>query len=428
MRSKIIKLMVCVLLVGTVVATGGFSLSLAQERITFAITPTHIDFDLKETSRFEQAYPDIKVNVVTISYGELFDKLSVSFSVDEPIADVFLMDCCWLGGFAEPGWVEVVDDRITPKMREGLMDSAKAGVIYKGHWYGLPYASEWQHWIYNERMLKEAGLANPPSTWEEFIEQSLKLKEANIVKYAWSGWWEQTDGLTCEYLHVLTTMEGGSTLFDAEGNPLFQESAGVEALQLMVDMIHKYKIVSPAALTYGITEADNLLLGGKAAFRIVWMGVPFLVLNNPEKSKVIGECKIGLTPSYDGKHPGTVAGPMALSMYSGSKHKEAAWKYLTFRCDYEGALRAALEAGQCPGWAKIYENPEFQEKVPGLDMMFETLKGAVPQPAFPWWKEADYKLITEFHNALTQKKSPRQALEDAAEKAREVRKTWEGGK
>jgi multiple sugar transport system substrate-binding protein len=37
--------------------------------------------------------------------------------------------------------------------------------------------------LYNEEMLKKAGIAAPPQTWDEVTEQALKIKKAGLSEY-----------------------------------------------------------------------------------------------------------------------------------------------------------------------------------------------------------------------------------------------------
>jgi len=108
--------------------------------------------------------------------------------------------------------------------------------------------SEFMVFVYNKQMLSDAGIANPPATWEELVADSIILKEKGIVDYpvamTWGAGYEQ---ITSDYTMIAKSM--GAELFDQDGKPVFNTGAGVEALQLMNDMVNKDKIVDPAALT-----------------------------------------------------------------------------------------------------------------------------------------------------------------------------------
>jgi hypothetical protein len=71
------------------------------------------------------------------------------------------------------------------------------------------------------------------------------------------------------------------------------EGGAVDALQWMVDSIYKHEITDPASLTFTETEVDQAIQAGEIAFAFKW-GLPLVPLNNPEISKVVDECAIGL--------------------------------------------------------------------------------------------------------------------------------------
>jgi multiple sugar transport system substrate-binding protein len=141
--------------------------------------------------------------------------------------------------------------------------------------------------FYNKKMLQDAGYDHPPRTWNELIEMSTALKQKGIVKYpmvfSWGANYEQ---ITVDYVMLVKSL--GGEIFDAQGNPVFNQGAGVEALQMMYDMMHTYEIVDPAALT--------LIGGGQASGHYDgWAGSLRLPVGNPPAGD---ERSTEITPSW----------------------------------------------------------------------------------------------------------------------------------
>ena len=61
-------------------------------------------------------------------------------------------------------------------------------------------------------MLKQAGIAAPPKTFEELAEQAKIIKDKGIVEYpiVWS--WAQAEALICDYTSLVAAYQG--TFFD----------------------------------------------------------------------------------------------------------------------------------------------------------------------------------------------------------------------
>lgn len=394
----------------------------AQVELNFIIGPENLDYFISRNQEFYKK-TGIRVNLTVLPYGrDAVPKLIASFLAGGTQYDIFTIDCVDVPMYAENGWVLPVDQWLTDEMREDALPFALEGIGYGNHWYGLPWVSEWKSFVYNKEMIKKVGYDEFPRTWEEVIELSKKLQENNIVKYATAGSWAQKESLNCDFVAILASF--GGTFFDEQLNPVFNNEKGVQALQFMVDMIYKYKIINPSSLSWTEPEVYQNMFNGNVAFAMMW-GLPLVDLDNPELSKVVGKCEIGLMPSVDGLNSYTVSGPMGLAISYGTKHPQEAWEYIQFLAGPEGSLDAALRAGLIPGWKSAWENPEFQEKVRGADIMLEQGKYIVNRPRVPWYLEFSPLLAEELHKALSLKVTPKEALDNAAKKAVEVKTNWE---
>ncbi len=359
----------------------------------------------------------IKIEVDTVPYGQQQQKLVNSFLSGGSTYDLFVMDVIDLPQYVEAGWVEPVDQWIQEEWKTDLLPFAQSAVVYKDKWYGLPWASEWKSFVYNKEMLKKAGYDRPPANWDDFIKVSKELQDKGIVKYASTWSWLQGEALICDFVAIAASK--GAVFFDDSGQPKFNDEKSVEALQMMVDMLHKYKIVDPASLTFSESNVSNAMQAGDIAFELSW-GIPQVGLNDEKQSKVVGQTEVARMP-YSVK-AATISGPMAYSISSGSKNKEAAWEYIKFLAGPDGAKRAAVENGVFPGWKSVIGSTEVKAAIPGLEELLEQGETAVNRPQVPWYHEWSSMMQVELQNALTQKKSPKQALDDAMDKTLKLMK------
>lgn len=364
----------------------------------------------------------IKVNVTTVPYSEQRTKLLVSFIAGGTAYDMYIIDCIEIPEYAEAGWAYPIDKYITPELKKDLFPFAVEGTMYKGHWYALPFGAEWKSFVYNEAKLKAAGIKSPPKTWEELIIQSQLLQKKGLVKYGTAFGFFQGECLVCDYVAIAGTF--GAKFFDEDQNPVFNSGGGVEALQFMVDAIHKYKVVNPGSLNFIELDVDNAMLAGDIAFCLRW-GLPLVAMNDSRISKVVNQCKLGLVPSKKGFPTATVSGPMGWAVSTGSKNKEAAIKYLFYRSDRAGAKRDAIQAAIVPGWSSLYKDKEMLKAIPGIETMLEQGKYAINRPQVPWYNEFSTMFQVELQNALTLRKTPQQALNDAAQKARAIKAKYD---
>ena len=118
------------------------------------------------TADFMKANPDIKVNVEFVPYEGLRDKTLLSQGAGSGY-DVVLFDVIWPAEYAENKVLVDVTDRITPDMKKAIMPGAWTTVDYKGKAYGMPWILDTKYLFYNTEMLKKAGIAAPPKTFDE---------------------------------------------------------------------------------------------------------------------------------------------------------------------------------------------------------------------------------------------------------------------
>jgi len=385
--------------------------------------PDPTGWTAKEYERFEEL-TGIHVEVTTVPYWGHREKLLADFVAGGGAYDFYVIDCIEVAEYAEGGWALDVTDFITPEMKKDILPFAAEGMIYQGKWYGLPFISEWKSTVYNAKMFSDAGFDELASTWDEFVAQCKAIQDAGIVKYATAWSWFQGECLICDFAAIVACF--GGEFFDEANMPLFNKGGAVDALQWMVDSIHKYEITDPASLTFTESEVDDGMQAGEIAFSFRW-GLPLVALNNPEISKVVDQCAIGLSPSYDGEHSACVSGPMGLSINAFSKHPREAWQVLNFRAGFEGAKRNAIGDGIAPGWAALFTDPDVVEAITGLDIMLEQAKTVINRPRVPWYWDFSVVLQEELHFALTQEKEPQQALDDAYERTLAAKEEWEAG-
>ena len=379
--------------------------------------PDETGWEAKEYERFEEL-TGIHVEVTTVPYWGHREKLLADFAAKGGAYDFYVIDCIEVAEYAEGGWALDVTDWITPEMKEDILPFAAEGMIYQGKWYGLPFISEWKSTVYNAKKFSDAGFDGLASTFDDFVVQCQAIQDAGLAKYGTAWSWFQGECLICDFAALAACF--GGQFFTEQNDPLFNEGGAVDALQWMVDSIYKYEITDPASLTFTEGEVQDAMQAGEIAFSFQW-GLPLVSLHNPEISNVVGECAIGLSPSYDGEHSACVSGPMGLSINSFSQHPREAWQVLNFRAGFEGAKRNAIGGGIAPGWAALFTDPDVVEAISGLDLMLEQAKTVVNRPRVPWYWDFSTALQEELHFALTQQKEPQQAMDDAYERTMEVK-------
>jgi multiple sugar transport system substrate-binding protein len=361
------------------------------------------------TADFMKANPDITVNVEFVPYEGLRDKTLLSQGAGAGY-DVVLFDVIWPAEYAENKVLVDVTDRITSDMKAEIMPGAWTTVEYKDRAYGMPWILDTKYLFYNTDMLKKAGIAAPPKTWDELLEQARIIKDKGIVEHpiVWS--WAQAEAVICDYTMLLASY-GGAFLTD-DGKPAFQSGGGVQALEYMVESVEA-GLTNPNSKEYLEEDVRRVFSSGQAAFALNWTYM-YNLANDPKESKIAGNVGVVPGPGIAGTlDASAVNGSMGLGITSASQHPEEAWKYIVAMTSLE--TQAKYAELSLPIWSSWYEKPEVAKGQEALIAAAKVgLAAMYPRPTTPRYQELSTALQQAIQSALLKSAEPEAALQDAA--------------
>ena len=210
--------------------------------------------------------------------------------------DVLWVSDAWLPEFAEAGWLAPINDEASlMKYNAEAASYCTNSMTYKGKQYGLAYYGDHMSFLYNEEILKKAGIDKPPTTWDEVVQQSLKIKQSGgpefplLLSLA-------TDTWLIEFVSALTFSHGGRFV-DDKGDAIMADPAkgAVEAATFVRDAIHKHKIVSQSAVETSEINGLKAIGSGQFAFGIV-PTYRMRALNDPSQATAAGKIRPTLMP------------------------------------------------------------------------------------------------------------------------------------
>jgi len=371
------------------------------------------------TKEFMEKNPNINVELDFVTYEALHDKIVTAAASKAGTYDVILMDCIWPAEFAAAGFILDVTDRITDDMRKDIWPGALEAVSYQGKYYGMPWLNDILYLYYNEDMLKAAGYDKPPKTWTELKEMAMAAKEKKLVEYPFIEFFQQEEGLTIAFAYYL--MSFGGKFFDEENKPAFNSPEGLEALNYMVQGM-KDGMYNPASLESTYEEVRHTFSQGSSLFSVNW-AYQFNLANDPAESKIAGKAKVAVMPGE--KVPSvTINGGMGLAVSSDSKNPDIAWDYILYLSNKDVQKRYAQNA--LPIWMSLFEDPDLVAMQPVMvEVSKEAYKYIQNRPLVPFYSETTKIIAREIQAALTEKKSPEQALTDAEAEINKVREQYQ---
>ncbi|MCX5513210.1 sugar ABC transporter substrate-binding protein [Kaistia algarum] len=260
----------------------------------------------------------------------------------------------------------------------------------------------------------------PPKTFDEFKQQIIFFANPpNLYGTAFAG---KDEGMTGRFMEIVRA--NGGDMFDANWNPTFNSQAGLDALQWFID-IYNAKAVPAGTVNYTWDDIGQAMAAGTLAVDLDWPGWAAF-FNDPKSSKIAGKIGLAVAPVGTAGKRGGWSGSHSFSVTKDCDNKPAAVSFVTFLTDYQSEMMEA-RAGNLPTRTKAFADvvDEFKkDNNTYMADMFATweqsLADARTPPLVPQWIEVSNVIWPELQAAIVGQKTPKDALDTAAEKAKQI--------
>lgn len=261
-----------------------------------------------------------------------------------------------------------LDGSVNPKLDISKIDNGdllRSGYSnYKGHPYNVPYGLDAYVFYYRKDLLDAAGIKKVPETWDELLAAAQKLTKDTNGDGNIDQWGLATNGIPGQVFNTYSffnlVLTNGGSVVDANGKPLFNSPAGVEALQFMVDLRNKYKVMPPDVITYDNNKINEGFLSGKFAMLLHWPYMYGMTYGTPLEGKV-GASAVPHSAKGQGA---TVLNAWSFGIPMMSQNKELAWDLASYLISTEAG---AFEFSQRKDWpfrASAYVEAGKQYQIP----------------------------------------------------------------
>lgn len=381
-----------------------------------------------------EAKTGIKVNYNNSPWAQYRDTMVTKFVGKAPM-DVLWVSDSWLPEWADAGWIAPID--AYPELMKYDADTddfCVRSMQYQGKQYGLTYYSDYMAFFYDEGMLKKAGIAAPPQTWDELVQQSLKIKQAGLSQYPMMLSMARESWLI-EFLSALTFSHGGRFV-DDKGNAVMADpkQGAVQAMQWVVDAVNKHKIVSPACVEIGELNGLKAFTSGQHAFAMLGR-YRVRTLNDPAQSQIAGRVKHALMPAGpNGSHAtvgwtrfyGMTAQAAADKARAANSAKLIEWFGGKADGQYKFQKMLFQDIGSGFGVKSLFKDPDIlasYQKYSDLAMYERQQKLARKKDVIArWFGEWDEVNGTAWQSAIIGKSTPAEALKKSAAAWNDLRK------
>ncbi|MGW6535742.1 ABC transporter substrate-binding protein [Streptomyces sp. NPDC055051] len=372
---------------------------------------------------FEKANPDIDVEYVGVASKEVQSKYDTAIQ-GGALPDVGGVGAAMLAGIAAQGALEPLDARIEKsalfgRLNKGMVDSVRAAGG-QDKLFTVPTSASNGVLYYRTDLFEAAGLEEP-SSWSKFYAAADKLtaKEKNRFGYTIRG----GAGSIAQALDAMYGQSGIQTFWEGDRTTV-NDPKNVAALEKYAALFKKN---TPAAdvnndFTKMVAQWDSGEIG---------------MLNHnlgsyQDHVKALGTEKFrGIpNPTLDDGSRVMVSNPVdGLGLFSSSKNKAAAWKFIEFAAGHESNSKWNKSAGAIPAHTEAAKDAWLQEAEPtklAAEVLFSGKATIVQLPYYlPDWNtisKADNE--ANFQKVLLGSMTAQAFADSLAEQLNEAQAEW----
>jgi multiple sugar transport system substrate-binding protein len=251
---------------------------------------------LQRRSKEFAAATGAKINVITVPFSDLYQKLLTDWSSGTNSIDAALFAPQWMVDYVRPGYLEDIGSRIAKDTKLNESDVApffrEFSQKFSGKTYMMALDGDFQMAYYRSDILAKLG-KKPPRTWDEYLDVakaahgkdfgdgkpvvgSCIAKKRNAQSY-----WMITS-VAGSFLQAKGTADGA--FFDPETmKPLVNNEAFGRALEIYKET---GKYGPPNEINMDIGDTRNLFISGGCALTVDWGDIGPLAVDS-KTSKVV---------------------------------------------------------------------------------------------------------------------------------------------
>ncbi|MFG3659514.1 ABC transporter substrate-binding protein [Streptomyces sp. NPDC047706] len=281
-----------------------------------------------ELDKFEKQ-TGIKVELEVVPWSDLLNRiLTATTSGQGP--DVLNIGNTWSASLQATGalmpWDAKNFDRIGGKDR--FVDSALGSTGAQGQdpaavpLYSMAYAL-----YYNKKMFADAGIAQPPTTWDELVETGKKISK--------DGKW----GLGAEgsnlsnNIHQVFVLgkQHGADFFTADGKPAFTSDGAVAAVKQYVDLMAGDKVIAPGNAEYAQNQSLSDFAKGRTAM-VLWQtaSATFASMGMKEDEWGVAPAPVQSGEPGTGTHTNSMVAGINMAVLKNSDNIDGATEFVKF--------------------------------------------------------------------------------------------------
>jgi len=347
--------------------------------------------------------------------------------------DLFGSDVIWTAELASNGWVRDVPRALISDVgRSSLLAPALNSVAWRNRLWAVPWYTDAGVLFYRRDLLEDAGIAEPPETWDELAAAAGTVMEQTGVPHGLVLQGARYEGGTTNALEVIWSAGGrawtgeasvslGLGLRPADGNTVVLDSADSVA-----GLAKLRELVQAGVIPEAVTEMNE-----RDALRVFASGEAVFMRNWPFAYSLLGSGEFrGVTPEQVGAaaiptlRPGMTSysclGGWNLAVPVGSRNANAAWEFIRFALQPAQQRAMAETGGYMPALSELYEDEGLRAAAPVVALAGPEVQRARARPSSPIYAELSPRLALMFSRVLSGELPAEEAVSRTARELRNM--------
>lgn len=349
-------------------------------------------------------HPNVSLEVTVLDWGSAWTKITTAATSGEG-PDILQLGTTWVPAIAAMSGIEDVTDRVDEVGGEsGYLPASWETTKISGQSqvYGVPWFVDARAIYYRTDALEKAGLdpATAFQDWDTFKQTLSKLNGIEIdgQKMTAFGVPGKNDWNVPHNIFPWIWAAGGNVLSEDKSKVVFNDAQALEGIMYYTGLAHE-GLVDKASLEKNSSQIESDFSEGKAAIMVSgsWMIKNFATSPDDggvsDKTAASNYGVAALPAGPAGR--ATFIGGSHLTIFKGSKHKDAAWDIIKYLSSEEAQLAYAQASGQLPAKKSVMDSLKSD---PNYKAMVEATEYGRSYPAIPQWGPCETALVKYFGN------------------------------
>jgi multiple sugar transport system substrate-binding protein len=282
--------------------------------------------------------------------------------------------------YMRAGWLQPVDEFLKDASLTApdynwndFLAGTRDAMTIEGKLIGPPVQSEAMGLMYRKDVLQKYNV-KVPTTLDELEAAAKALNGKPMTEDGQPGFGIVARGKRAAATSVFAGMlhAMGATWLTPDRKPAFNSEEGIKAFEMWGRLLRLYG--PPGSENNHWYEASSIFSQGKAALYPEANGL-WVVVEDPQKSKVTGKVGYAMFPRGPKGHYGSMVYVWGLAIPKTSKNQKAAWLFMQWATNKDQVLNVQVEKGVLGCRESVWNDPKGKAKVPA-DLAESLMQGS----------------------------------------------------